>query len=179
MSDPTPAPIEPKPIDPTPQGELSPEAKGLLRDLQAQRESNKALKDQLDAIQTANDEAETARLAENEDFKGLLEIANAKVAEYEPEVLESRAYNEAKKAVLLEQLGEDADDFKGLGIPALEKVVERLTKKETMPTEPGTPGTTTKQGYEAFSYSELATAIQRGDVKARAELDRRNKEMTR
>ena len=173
MSDPTPAPIEPKPIDPTPQGELSPEAKGLLRDLQAQRESNKALKDQLDAIQTANDEAETARLAENEDFKGLLEIANAKVAEYEPEVLESRAYNEAKKAVLLEQLGEDADDFKGLGIPALEKVVEKLTKLNPPPKDPGNPGRTPSGNFGGYETKlELAEAVAKGVPGAREAYDR-------
>ena len=168
MSDPTPAPVTPQVIDPTPQGELSPEAKGLLRDLQAQRESNKALKDQLDAIQTANDEAETARLAENEDFKGLLEIANAKVAEYEPEVLESRAYNEAKKAALLEKLGDDADDFKGLGIPALEKVVEKLTKLNPPPKDPGNPGRTPAGEFGGYdSKLDLANAAARGVTGAR------------
>jgi len=172
MSDPTPAPIEPKPIDPTPQGELSPEAKGLLRDLQAQRESNKALKDQLDAIQTANDEAETARLAENEDFKGLLEIANAKVAEYEPEVLESRAYNEAKKTALLEKLGEDADSFKTLDVPALEKVVEKLTKVN-LPAEPGQPGATPSGNFGGYETKlELAEAVAKGVPGAREAYDR-------
>jgi hypothetical protein len=163
----------------TPQGSVDPENKGILHDLQTKRAELRVVKEELAAIKTANEEAETARLAEQNKFEELYNSEKAKVAELEPKVSEYEAINEAKKAVLLEKLGDDADDFKGLGIPALEKVVERLTKKETMPTEPGIPGTTTKQGYEAFSYSELATAIQRGDVKARAELDRRNKEMTR
>jgi hypothetical protein len=174
MSEPTPAPVEPKPTEPTPQGgELSPEAKGLLRDLQAQRESNKALKDQLDAITKANEEAETARLAEQNEFKTLYETEKAKVAEYEPVVETYNTYMSAKKTALLEQLGDDADDFSGLDVPALEKVVAKITKLSNAPSEPGKPGMSPSGEFGGFkTMDELASAVSRGVPGARESWDR-------
>ncbi len=81
----------------------------------------------MDAITKATEEAETLRLTEQNEFKTLYEAEQAKVAEYEPKVLAQQARDEARKTVLLEKLGEDADDFKTLDVPALEKVVEKLT----------------------------------------------------
>ena len=173
MSEPTPAPVEPKPTEPTPQGgELSPEAKGLLRDLQAQRESNKALKDQLDAITKANEEAEKKRLEEQNEFQQLYEAEKAKVAEYEPVVENYNTYMTAKKTALLEQLGDDADDFSGLDVPALEKVVAKLSTMNP-PKEPGKPGMSPSGEFGGFeSLDELAKAAARGVPGARDNYNR-------
>jgi len=170
MSEPTPAPVEPKPTDN--QGELSPEAKGLLRDLQLQRESNKALKEQLDAIKKANEEAETERLTEQKKFQELYEAEKAKVAEYEPVVNQHKEYMSAKKSALLEKLGDDADDFSGLDVPALEKVVAKLSTMNP-PKEPGKPGMSPSGEFGGFkSLDDLAKAAARGVPGARDDYNR-------
>ena len=152
-----------------PQDSVSPEQKGILHDLQAERAKRQDLQKQLEDIQKANEEAEKARLAENEDYKGLLEIANAKVEEYEPVVTQYRTDLENRKTALLEKLGDDADDFKGLDVPALEKVVAKITNlSNNPPGEPGKPGMTPKGEFGGFeSLDELARAVARGVPGAR------------
>ena len=146
----------------------TPEQKGILRDLQAERSKRQALQKQLDDIKLASTEAEEKRLKENEEFKTLYETEKAKVAEYEPLVNDYKARDEARKAVLLEKLGEDADDFKELGISALEKVVNKITNLNPPPQEPGKPGMSPKGefgGYETML--DLSKAVAKGVPGAR------------
>ena len=172
MSDETTDPVVPKTTETAPATETA-EEKGLLRDLQAERAKRQALQKNLDDIQKANDEAETARLAEQNKFKELYETANAKVAEYEPLIEAQKARDEARKTVLLEKIGEDADDFKGLDVPALEKVVEKLTKLSNPPKDPGKPGTSPTGEFGGFeSAVDLSRAVARGVPGAREAWDK-------
>jgi len=156
----------------TPQGSVDPENKGILHDLQTKRAELRVVKEELAAIKTANEEAETARLAEQNKFEELYNSEKAKVAELEPEVAKFRTANEAKKTALLEKLGEDADSFKTLDVPALEKVVEKLTKVN-LPAEPGQPGTTPSGNFGGYETKlELAEAVAKGVPGAREAYDR-------
>ena len=160
-------PVAPTTTEPV-QGADSPEEKGILRDLQAERAKRQALTAELDAIKLANEEAETARLAEQNKFEELYNSEKAKVAELEPEVAKFRTANEAKKTALLEKLGEDADSFKTLDVPALEKVVEKLTKLNPPPKDPGNPGRTPAGEFGGYdSKLDLANAAARGVTGAR------------
>ena len=164
-------PVAPKTTEP-PQDGVSPEQKGILHDLQAERSKRQDLQKQLEEIQKASEEAENARLAENEDYKTLLEKANAKIADYEPRVKAQEARDEAKKTALLEQLGDDADDFSGLDVPALEKVVAKLSTMNP-PKEPGKPGMSPSGEFGGFeSLDELAKAAARGVPGARDNYNR-------
>ena len=164
-------PVAPTTTEPV-QGADSPEEKGILRDLQAERAKRQALTAELDAIKLANEEAETARLAEQNKFEELYNSEKAKVAELEPEVAKFRTANEAKKTALLEKLGEDADSFKTLDVPALEKVVEKLTKVN-LPAEPGQPGATPSGNFGGYETKlELAEAVAKGVPGAREAYDR-------
>ncbi len=139
------------------------EEKGILRDLQAERAKRQSISAELEAMKKANEEAETARLTEQNKFQELYEAEKAKVADYEPVVNKYNDYMEAKKTALLEKLGDDADDFKGLEVPALEKVVEKLTKLDP-PSDPGRPGTTPAGEFGGYkSMRELALAVARGE----------------
>ena len=165
-------PVAPKTTEP-PQDGVSPEQKGILHDLQAERSKRQDLQKQLEEIQKASEEAENARLAENEDYKTLLEKANAKIADYEPRVKAQEARDEAKKTALLEQLGDDADYFSGLDVPALEKVVAKITKLSNAPSEPGKPGMSPSGEFGGFkTMDELASAVSRGVPGARESWDR-------
>ena len=163
----------------TPQGGESPETKGMLRDLQDERSKRQSLQKQLDDIQKASKEAETKRLEEQNEFKTIAEQRletitelEAKVADYEPQIEEMKARDEERKTALLEKLGDDADDFKGLDVPALEKVVEKLTKLNPPPTEPGRPATTAGGDFGGYkSRAELALAVAKGVPGAREAYD--------
>jgi len=112
-------------------------------------------------------------LADNEDYKGLLEIANTKIAEYEPKILAQKERDDARKTALLDQLGDDADKFKGLDVPALEAIVELKTKSTNPPKEPGPPGSTPQGKFGGFeSLDDLAKAAARGVPGARDEYNR-------
>jgi len=164
-------PVAPTTTEPV-QGADSPEEKGILRDLQAERGKRQDLQRQLDAINLANEEAETLRLEEEGKLSELNEKLKAKVAELEPEVEKFRTANEAKKTALLEKLGEDADSFKTLDVPALEKVVEKLTKVN-LPAEPGQPGATPSGNFGGYETKlELAEAVAKGVPGAREAYDR-------
>ena len=144
----------------TPQGGESPEEKGILRDLQAERGKRQALQQQLDDRIKADEEAETARLAEQNKFEELYNAEKLKVAEYEPLVNSYKERDEATKAALLEQLGDDAADFEGLGVQALEKVVAKLTNISNPPREPGKPGQTPSGKFGGYDSMEaLSQAV--------------------
>jgi len=148
-----------------------PEERGILRDLQAERSKRQDLQKQLEDIQKANEEAETARLAEQNKFQELYEAEKLKVAEYEPVVNNYNTYMDAKKTALLEQLGDDADSFKGLDVPALEAVVKKLITTNP-PHEPGKPGTTPAGEFGGFeSMQDLSLAVARGVPGARETYD--------
>ena len=141
---------------------------GMLRDLQAERSKRQALKADYDALVSANEEAAKKQLEAQEKYKELYEAEQLKTAELSPIVEQYKADNEARKSVLLEKLGDDADDFKELGVPALEKVVEKLTKLNPPPRDPGNPGQR-KGGAEFGGYeskSELARAYARKEPEA-------------
>ena len=163
----TTATVEPTTTEPVQNAESS-ESNGILRDLQAERSKRQAISAELEEMKKANEEAETARLAEQNKFEELYNAEKLKVAEYEPQIKAQKARDEARKAVLLEKLGDDADDFKGLEVPALEKVVEKLTKLNPPPRDPGNPGQR-KGGAEFGGYeskSELARAYARKEPEA-------------
>jgi len=168
MSDTPKVPDTPEVPDTPKGGELSPESKGLLRDLQAQREVNKTLKDQMDGITKAAEEAETVRLTEQNEFKTLYEAEQVKVAELSPLVDEYKTVKEARKTVLLEQLGEDAKGLEDWGLPQLEVLAKKLDiKLANPPLEPGSPGMSPAGEFGGYaSMNELALAATR-DPKAR------------
>jgi hypothetical protein len=113
------------------------------------------------------------RLEEQNEFQTLYETEKAKVAEYEPVVENYNTYMTAKKTALLEQLGDDADDFSGLDVPALEKVVAKITKLSNAPSEPGKPGMSPSGEFGGFkTMDELASAVSRGVPGARESWDR-------
>ncbi len=162
----TPDTVDQKPTE-TQQDSVSPENKGLLHDLQAERAKRQDVQKQLDDIQRANNEAETLRLEEQNKFEELYNSEKAKVAELEPEVAKFREANEARKTALLDKLGDDADDFKGLDVPALEKVVLKLTKA-SQPADPGQPGKTPSGDFGGYKTKlELANAVAQGVPGAR------------
>ena len=151
-----------------PQDDVNSEQKGILRDLQAERAKRQDLQKQLEDRIKADEEAETARLTEQQKFQELYEAEKAKVAEYEPVVENYNTYMTAKKTALLEQLGDDADDFSGLDVPALEKVVAKITKLSNAPSEPGKPGMSPSGEFGGFkTMDELAKAVARGVPGAR------------
>jgi hypothetical protein len=163
----------------TPQGgDLSPEAKGLLKDLQAERERRKETEQRLLEIEKAQKEAEQKRLEEQEQYKTLYEQEKEaraqEVAELKPLAEQWTGYNEKRRAELLETLGDDATSFQNLGLAELEVVASKLTTKREIPTEPGRPGRGAP-GYEGMGWADLSAAIARGDMKARDEIHRRNK----
>ena len=161
------APITTEPV----QGTETPEEKGILRDLQSERGKRQELQKQLDAITKANEEAETARLAEQNKFEELYNAEKLKVAEYEPLVNSYKARDEAEKTALLEQLGDDAADFEGLGVQALKKVVAKLTKPNP-PSEPGKPGMTPSGDFGGYeTMAELSQAVARKEPGARKAWD--------
>ena len=156
-----------------PQDDVNSEQKGILRDLQAERAKRQDLQKQLEDRIKADEEAETARLTEQQKFQELYEAEKAKVAEYEPVVENYNTYMTAKKTALLEQLGDDADDFSGLDVPALEKVVAKITKLSNAPSEPGKPGMSPSGEFGGFkTMDELASAVSRGVPGARESWDR-------
>ncbi len=150
------------------------EQKGILRDLQAERAKRQELQTQLDKVQKDTEKAEAKRLEEQNKFQELYQSAQAKVDEYEPVVTQYRTDMENRKTALLEQLGDDADDFKGLDVPALEKVVAKITKlSSNPPSEPGKPGMTPAGEFGGFkSKSDLAHAVARGVPGAREAYNR-------
>ena len=155
-----------------PQDDVNSEQKGILRDLQAERAKRQDLQKQLEDRIKADEEAETARLTEQQKFQQLYEAEKAKVAEYEPVVENYNTYMTAKKTALLEQLGDDADDFSGLDVPALEKVVAKLSTMNP-PKEPGKPGMSPSGEFGGFeSLDELAKAAARGVPGARDNYNR-------
>ena len=155
-----------------PQDDVNSEQKGILRDLQAERAKRQDLQKQLEDRIKADEEAETARLTEQQKFQELYEAEKAKVAEYEPVVENYNTYMTAKKTALLEQLGDDADDFSGLDVPALEKVVAKLSTMNP-PKEPGKPGMSPSGEFGGFeSLDELAKAAARGVPGARDNYNR-------
>ena len=157
-----------------PQGGESSEVKGILHDLQAERAKRQGFEQELAAIKLANEEAETARLAEQNKFQELYEAEKLKVAEYVPIVEQHNKYVSDRKAVLLEQLGDDAADFDGLDIPALEKVVSKLTSLSSPPKEPGKPGMTPSGDFGGYdSMNDLALAVARGVPGAREIYDKK------
>ena len=159
-------PVAPITTEPA-QGADSPEEKGILRDLRAERGKRQDLQKQLDDRIKADNEAETKRLEEEGKLAELNENLKAKVAELEPEVAKFREQTEAEKAVLLEKLGDDADSFKTLDVPALRKVVEKLTISN-QPPEPGRPGTTPSGDFGGYKTKmELAEAVAKGVPGAR------------
>ena len=155
-----------------PQDDVNSEQKGILRDLQAERAKRQDLQKQFEDRIKADEEAETARLTEQQKFQELYEAEKAKVAEYEPVVENYNTYMTAKKTALLEQLGDDADDFSGLDVPALEKVVAKLSTMNP-PKEPGKPGMSPSGEFGGFeSLDELAKAAARGVPGARDNYNR-------
>jgi len=173
MSEETKAPEAPKAPE-TPKDDANPEVKGILHDLQSERAKRQELQSQLDKIQKDHEKAEQKRLEEQNQFQELYEVAQKKVEEYEPLVNQFKTERETRKADLLEKLGDDADDFSGLDVPALEKVVAKLSTMKP-PGEPGRPGTTKPSEYEGMTWGSLATKAAQGDTKARDEINRRNK----
>ena len=150
------------------------EQKGILRDLQAERSKRQDAEKRLADMEAANKKAEDKRLAENDEFKTLYESAQAKVDEYEPVVNQYKTDMETRKTALLEQLGDDADDFSGLDVQALEKVVAKITKlSSNPPSEPGKPGMTPAGEFGGFkSKSDLAHAVAQGVPGAREAYNR-------
>ena len=149
--------------------ESSEESQGILRDLQAKRKELSGVKAELDAIKTANQEAETLRLTENEDFKTLLDQANAKVAEYEPVIKEYTDFKSARKSALLEQLGDDAEGCENWEVSQLEILAKKMKlNTNPPPKDPGNPGTTGKGEFGGYdTLLELTKAVARGVPGAR------------
>ena len=163
----------------TPQGgDLSPEAKGLLKDLQAERERRKEFEQQLADMKQAQKEAEQKRLEEQEQYKTLYEQEKEaraqEVAELKPLAEQWTGYNEKRRAELLEKLGDDADNFRTLELGALEVVVSKLTKTQELPAEPGKPGRS-GGGIQDASWADLSRMVAKGDKAAREEINRRNR----
>jgi len=176
MADETPAPEVPQTPESPPAGELSPEAKGLLKDLQAERERRKEFEQKLSEMEKAQKDAEQKRLEEQEQFKTLYEQekeAHAQtVQELKPLAEQWTGYNEKRRAELLEKLGDDADNFKNLELGALEAVVKRLTKTNELPAEPGRPTRSPSGDFGGYkTLRELAEAAVT-NPKARAEYKR-------
>ena len=149
--------------------ESSEESQGILRDLQAKRKELSGVKAELDAIKTANQEAETLRLTENEDFKTLLDQANAKVAEYEPVIKEYTDFKSARRSALLEQLGDDAEGCENWEVSQLEILAKKMKlNTNPPPKDPGNPGTTGKGEFGGYdTLLELTKAVARGVPGAR------------
>jgi hypothetical protein len=151
----------------TQQDSVSPENKGLLHDLQAERAKRQSAQAELDTLKKANEEAVKQQLEDQNKFQELYEAEKLKTAELEPEVQKFREQTEAKKTALLAKLGDDADDFKGLDVPALEKVVEKLTQT-SQPPDPGKPGQTQSGDFGGYKTKiELANAVAKGVPGAR------------
>jgi len=171
MSEPTPAPVAPKAPEPTPppDGEMSLEAKGLLRDLQAQRLSNKTLQDQIDASNKATEEAAKLSLLEQNKFEDLYKASEAKVAEYEPVIKEYTDFKSARKSALLEQLGDDAEGCENWEVSQLEILAKKMKlNTNPPPKDPGNPGTTGKGEFGGYdTLLELTKAVARGVPGAR------------
>ena len=163
----------------TSQDGANPEVKGILHDLKDERAKRQALAQELADIKAANEAAEKQRMEEQNKYKELYEAEVERVNDYKsqvdtltPIVDQFNADNEKRKTALLEKLGDDAERFQGLDIPALEKVVEKLTKTSP-PKEPGKPGMSPAGkfgGYETLN--ELALAAARGVPGAREEYDK-------
>jgi len=161
-------PVDQKPTETTPQGgEQSPVEKGLLHDLQEERGKRQSLQKQLDKIQKDNEKAEQQRLEDEGKLAELNETLKAKIAEYEPVVQEYTDFKASRKSALLEKLGDDAEDFKNLGIAELEKLVDKLTKTNPPP-DPGQPGMSPEGEFGGYkSMQDLAHAAARHEKGAR------------
>jgi hypothetical protein len=100
MSEPTKVPDVPETPE-APQDDVNSEQKGILRDLQAERAKRQDLQKQLEDRIKADEEAETARLTEQQKFQELYEAEKAKVAEYEPVVENYNTYILRRKRLYL------------------------------------------------------------------------------
>ena len=160
----------------TPQGGESPELKGILRDLQAERAKRQELEQALAEKAKADEEAKRKRMEEEGKLAELNAELKAKVQEYEPIVKTWSDYQEKRKAEILESLGDDADDVRDWSLSQLEVFASKVKKQEQQaPRDPGRPGES-GGGYAGMSYADLGQAVARGDTKAREELARRNRE---